>query len=879
MNNGLLYFGGLLALVLAALFGVPYVIDWNGYRGVFEEEATKVLGRDVRVGGAVNVRFLPTPYVRFEKVRIADPTGQTGEPFLRAESFTMRLAVSPLLRGAFEANDIELNKPVLSLVLDGEGGGNWTSLHLKPAALPFVPQNVALHAVRISDGAILVHGPSGKPVNRIDAIQGELSADTLQGPFKFKGSAAMSGETRDFRLATVSPEPGGAVRFKASMLGESTKNFYSIDGAITDSSTTPKITGEITGKLSLHRLQPTPREAKAGTDAKPDKDPDKEDATAVFNLKSTLAADAKGAKFDSLELELDGAAEPQIITGSAAAQWGEAPRFDTALQAKWLDLDMLAAPAGQTASLSRIKLLGQSFLEMLGGNGSASAKIEIEQIRIGGDQAGGLKVDAETSGGTIALRQIKGGLPGGARFEFTGTIKDQAGEKLLEGDGAIRGVNIARVQSWLQKSGGNIDLKAEGPFWVAGHISANDSGVRLQAAKAEFAGQRMSGDIAISSKERRDVTIRIETAKLDTAAFFPAEAARIDGTLKRGLGLAGAAPAEKTQDAPADTQSDFAVRIAAGELHHDGRVYRDVDARLTLEGPDLRIPGARFLTPAGVAVNISGNVNTAGSAPKGTISYDIEAPAHEALQEAATLSGLSGMLPASRIAGMSSARLSGLIRLGRRMPAAADVSFDGLVDGARLTGEVAFDGGFASWRTAPSRVSVSTTSPDAAQLLKALGVPAVSLKGIEFAPRRGHARHFRSSRQRGAILWRHQGRRPRRDVDRQAETRRRRRLRVQGPGLGRRARRAGSPGTRGHSGARRHRRHQTRRHHRHRRRKRRADIELEPPPGRRQQHFWRGAPRPGRDSGHCQRHGDDRSRPRRRLEPARLDRRARACRR
>ena len=117
---------------------------------------------------------------------------------------------------------------------------------------------------------------------------------------------------------------------------------------------------------------------------------------------------------------------------------------------------------------------------------SAAAKIEIEQIKIGGDQAGALKVDAETSGGTIALRQIKGGLPGGARFEFTGTIKDQAGEKLLEGDGAIRGVNIARVQSWLQKSGGIIDLKAEGPFWVAGHVSANDSGVRLQAAKAEI---------------------------------------------------------------------------------------------------------------------------------------------------------------------------------------------------------------------------------------------------------------------------------------------------------------------------------------------------------------------------------------------------------
>ena len=70
MNNGLLFFAGLLVLVLSALFAVPSFVDWNGYRGVFEEEASKVLGRDVRVGGAVNLRFLPAPYVQFDKVRI-----------------------------------------------------------------------------------------------------------------------------------------------------------------------------------------------------------------------------------------------------------------------------------------------------------------------------------------------------------------------------------------------------------------------------------------------------------------------------------------------------------------------------------------------------------------------------------------------------------------------------------------------------------------------------------------------------------------------------------------------------------------------------------------------------------------------------------------
>ena len=125
MSNGLLYIAGLISLALAALFAVPYFVDWNGYRGVFEEEATRILGRDVRVGGDVNVRLLPAPYVSFEKLRIADPTGITGEPFFRADSFTMRLSVPPLLKGIIEANEIVLEKPVLRLAFDAEGGGNW----------------------------------------------------------------------------------------------------------------------------------------------------------------------------------------------------------------------------------------------------------------------------------------------------------------------------------------------------------------------------------------------------------------------------------------------------------------------------------------------------------------------------------------------------------------------------------------------------------------------------------------------------------------------------------------------------------------------------------------------------------------------------------
>src|SRR5690606_16018754 len=97
MHGVFLWIAGLIVAVLAALFGVPYAVDWNSYRGVFEEEASRMLGREVRVGGDVSLRLLPVPYVKFGKPRIAD--AEVGDAFFRAESFTMWLALPPLLQG------------------------------------------------------------------------------------------------------------------------------------------------------------------------------------------------------------------------------------------------------------------------------------------------------------------------------------------------------------------------------------------------------------------------------------------------------------------------------------------------------------------------------------------------------------------------------------------------------------------------------------------------------------------------------------------------------------------------------------------------------------------------------------------------------------
>src|SRR5262245_24028424 len=159
MSNFFITLAVFLITIIGALFAVPYFIDWNGYRGVFEEEATRLLGREVRVGGAVNLHLLPTPYFRFEKVRIADTSVNLQDAFFRSESLAIKLSIAPIFRGIVEANEIELQRPTLRVALDDKDGWNWQSFTQAFGNAAYLPANIALTSVRITDGVLAVYAP------------------------------------------------------------------------------------------------------------------------------------------------------------------------------------------------------------------------------------------------------------------------------------------------------------------------------------------------------------------------------------------------------------------------------------------------------------------------------------------------------------------------------------------------------------------------------------------------------------------------------------------------------------------------------------------------------------------------------------------------
>jgi uncharacterized protein involved in outer membrane biogenesis len=704
MNNVLLFFGGLLVIVLSALFAVPNLVDWNSYRGVFEEEASKVLGREVRVGGSVNLKLLPAPYVRFEKVRIANARGQTGEPFVRADSFTMWLSGPALLRGVLEASEIELDKPVLTLAIDKSGGGNWSNIRLRSADLPFAPRNVTLRSVKLIDGAVSVYNAASERVVQMQDVSGELSADSLTGPFRFKGSVSWSGVAHDLAFATEAPSSDGSFGLKISARSDGSPNVYLVDGRVSDLDNKPAFEGAWTGTLTM------PVDDAAASKAKGE--------APLLNLKADVKADALGAKFEDITLSLDSAAEPQMITGSAVAAWTTPPRLDLKLESKWLDIDRLAGAGQGSASFSKLKQLTLGLMQSVAGDGMASAQINLQQVKVGGETAGGLSIDADRAGTITHIKKFNVSLPGGSRLNLTGDLKKNAeGQNRFSGNVFIGGTSLARLKGWAGKSGMPIDITSDGPFSLTGKIDIDQTRLAIADASGTISGRALAGDLTISQSGRKRTDLTLQAADLDTREIFPKTASALKTEFRKVLGLA---VSDSGQAGAAELPGDMHLRVIAGRLTDGENVYHDVDVTFETEGKNINLPAAKLTTANGLVLSFEGRVKRRDSGPFGTLAYDAVAPTPEAMHELVSKAGLASLFGEAQFKGLQTGKLAGLIELGRRAPSATDVTFDGVVNNSHFGGSAEFDGGLGAWRSRPSHVRMSLKAPSMPKLLAIL---------------------------------------------------------------------------------------------------------------------------------------------------------------
>jgi uncharacterized protein involved in outer membrane biogenesis len=742
LNSLVMWIGGVLAVILAALFAVPLFVDWNGYRGVLEEEASRILGRDVRVGGSVNLRLLPTPYLRFEKLRVADTRENASEPLFRAETFTLWLSVPPLLKGDIEVRRIALDKPVVNLTVDGDGVGNWSTLAIEKARLPFVPQNVALQSVSISDGTLaLTHLGAGE-LARLDEITGDLAAEALAGPFKFSGDAKWKGEVRELRLATAGADADGALRFKATartraVAGAAAGPSAQLEGSILDLAGKAHVEGSLAMLLPLPELPaaiasapPPPAGDKAAPAA-----PAKPAGPVALDIKGRLGIDARRLDLADIVASIENVGQPQLASGTASLAWGQPPQLDFNVSARWLDFDRLSPASGRASPAETLATVARGLVSVLPEQTTVRGGIGIEQITLGGEAVSALDIAVKRdASGPLLVERFFAELPAGARIALDGRLGELNGRVDLDGRVTLAGPSLERLAKWAAAGHPNGRLAPDGVFTLDAGIAVAGGALKLSNIVAGLAGHALTGSATLPLNGSGPLSVAVEADAIDSAWLWSGGMDRV--ALMGWLDRLAATPRDGGGAGAAAAAREMSVRLRAGRLRGPDRTLDDVAADVVLRDGVLRFDRLAFRAGDTLLVDVAGTVDAA-AAPAGE---KTAAPrrssldGHVSVANAAAFTSLLELLSIApsertqRIAAMMPLSLAGSLTAATRAPSALDIRVDGLVGGARIALGALLDGGLADWQAAPAEITLAAENAPADELMALLSgrVPAAA---------------------------------------------------------------------------------------------------------------------------------------------------------
>ncbi len=572
---------GVAVLAVAGLVVLVHTIDLAKYAKLAAAEVKTATGRELRIGGKLDIRLFPRLALVAENVSFANAAWGTRPEMARARRVEASVALLPLLRKEVEITRLVLVEPDVLLETDAKGVGNWV---FRPAAAARPGAGggsggaaVELRHAEIDRGVLVWRNGAKKEsfqlaIQRLrldrkvlgDELNVDLAAAFRDQPFTLEGSMGPLGRLFaqdpawpvDLAFATAGATAGarGKIDFSAKL--------PALDGEL-------KV--EIKDAAGLARL--------AGT-------------TLALPVPLTVMAKARAERDEYVVAPLRASFGKSAIEGRVAVKTGGARPVATAvLKAPLVDLSPLGArgkaSAGGKSGNGKLFSDAPFPLEALRGFDGA-ADVAVERLVLpNGVPLDKVRVKAALKDSRLAVQPLQA-LVGGGTIAGQATL-DAARPKAptlalgVEGKG-ISGEKLAAATGRAGSiSGGNIDLALHlaGPGesvarfmgGANGEIRATMGPARASGAALDFGGDVLTkvADLANPSRRTEKATeircavvrlpvrdgiataqrsIAVETARVNMVAAgtinFRTEALdlALRPTVNEGLGIGAASLAE-----------------------------------------------------------------------------------------------------------------------------------------------------------------------------------------------------------------------------------------------------------------------------------------------------------------------------------------------
>ena len=687
--------------MLTAALVLPYFVDWTSYRADFEREASRILGREVKVEGSVSARLLPFPSVTFADVVVAGV--EPGEEAMTVETFSMDAELAPFMRGELHIFDMRLVRPSATIAVAEDGTVDWS---VRPSS-PVDASNISLEKLTITEGRVDVrHAASGR-THSLTEINADVSARALTGPWRMDGSLRLDGMRTALSASTGSADADGRMRLRIAAVPERYPISLETDGSVRIADSGLHYTGEF-------KLNAAARQAADQRDTG-EAPPPAYRVTGDFDFDHE-ALDVETFRFATGSLE-----DPYTAEGSARFALGAEPRFDIIADGAQIRFED-AAGAESAAGIDlehRLTALHEFLLDMPRPQIPGRIAVKLPAIVAGDTTIRDVHLSAEPSETGWAVGSLGATLPGRATLEASGDLV--VGDELdFEGSLLLAVGQPSGFAAWLAK-----DVDEAVRRLPAAGFSAD---VKLNRERQLFRDLELV---------LGDAKFRGEIDSLTPVGQKPSMTLRLDGDRLDVEGMTAFASlfvSDGGRTRLADR--DLTFEIEAGPVTAAGMTAETLDTALRLRDGRLEIDRLSVGGLAGANISATGSIKDLETDPAGNLDATVIAADLEPLAAA-----LAERFPESRIASEVARRAAsfpGLLEdASIRVVASSAASGDG-TNGLALsaTGE-AGGTGFSLTASArdlrqalermPMALELTARNDDAQALYAHVGLPVLPL--------------------------------------------------------------------------------------------------------------------------------------------------------
>jgi hypothetical protein len=570
--------------VLTTALVAPYFIDWTSYRADFEREASRILGRDVKVEGTATARLLPFPSVSFTDVVVAGVN--PGDTAMTVETFSMDAELAPFMQGDVHIFDMRLVRPNVIVDVASDGSLDWA---VRPS-VPVDAAHISVEKLTVTEGRMSVRHETSGRTHQLTEINADVSARALTGPWRIDGTLRLDGMLTSVSMSTGSFDPNSGIRLRVRAQPDRYPFGLDTDGNASIQDGRARYGGQF-------RLN-----ASSDTDAR-----EQAKTPPPYRLSGRFELDQAALNVEEFRFETGPLDDPYTADGTADLTLGAEPRFKIAADGAQFRLnDSDDETAGSIGLNERLAAFREFMLDMPRPTIPGEVGVRLPAVVAGDTTIRDVHLSASPSPDGWSIASLGATLPGRATLEADGelTIDEALG---FDGSLLVAVGQPSGFAAWLSKDVDEAIRRLPSAGFSA-DVQLSEQRQAFRDLELVLGAAKFRGDIdsRTPANEQPSMTLRLDGDRLDVEGMAAFASLFVSETGETRL---------------ADRDLDFA--ITAGPVDAAGLTAETLDTALRLRDGRLEIDRLMIGGLAGANVSATGAIKDLQGTPTGNIDATI----------------------------------------------------------------------------------------------------------------------------------------------------------------------------------------------------------------------------------------------------------------